>query len=89
MTIDYTPRERAALGGEPGICRALDPERTYMCDLDEGHDGDHHGFELPTITLDEGEPCQGCREGIPAEIAACTCPTPTPPEPLPGERGGA
>jgi len=46
-------RQRAALGGTPGICRALSPERTFMCDLDIGHDGDHSGFELPTITLDE------------------------------------
>ena len=51
--IDYTPRERAALGGEPGICRSLSPDRQFMCDRDAGHDGDCEGFELPTITLDE------------------------------------
>lgn len=46
-------RRRAALGATPGICRALNPKRTHMCDLDADHDGDHRGFELPTITLDE------------------------------------
>ena len=46
-------RMRDALGGKPGICRALSPDRTFMCDLDAGHDGDHSGFELPTVTLDE------------------------------------
>lgn len=51
--IDYTPRQRAALGATPGICRSLNPDRTFMCDLDAGHDGDHSGFELPTVTLDE------------------------------------
>jgi hypothetical protein len=51
--VDYTPREQAALGGMPGICRSLSPDRRFMCDLDAGHDGDCDGFELPTITLDE------------------------------------
>ena len=51
--VDYTQREIDALGGVPGICRALNDERTFMCSLDAGHDGDHHGFELPTIELDE------------------------------------
>ncbi len=55
MSVEYTAREREALGAGTGICRALNPERTFMCDLDTGHDGDHHGFELPTITLDEGD----------------------------------
>lgn len=49
--VDYTPRERAALGGVAGICRAINSERTFMCDLDANHEGDHHGFELPTITV--------------------------------------
>lgn len=48
-------RERAALAGEPGFCRHLNPERTHMCDLDAGHTGDCYGFELPTIELAEGE----------------------------------
>lgn len=47
-------RQRAALGATAGICRALNPDRTFMCDLDAGHDCDHSGFELPTIALDEG-----------------------------------
>lgn len=51
--VEYTPRQRAALGAGPGICRALNPERTFMCTLDEGHGGDHSGFELPRVTLDE------------------------------------
>ena len=55
MSDDYTPRERAALGATPGICRALSPDRSYMCDLDVGHDGDHRGFLLPTVTVDEGD----------------------------------
>lgn len=46
-------RQRAALGAALGICRAFNPTRTFMCDLDAGHDGDHQGFELPTATLDE------------------------------------
>jgi hypothetical protein len=50
---DYTPRQLAALGAGEGICRALNPTRTFMCELDAGHDGDHEGFELPTIELDE------------------------------------
>lgn len=51
----YTEREIAALGATPGICRALSPDRTHMCDLDVGHVGDHSGFELPTVILDETE----------------------------------
>lgn len=50
---EYTARERATLAAQPGICRAIDPTRTFICDLDTGHDGEHHGFEMPTITLDE------------------------------------
>lgn len=50
---DYTDRQHAALGATPGICRALNPDRTFMCELDAGHEGDHLGFELPTVTLDE------------------------------------
>jgi hypothetical protein len=46
-------REQVALRGDPGICRALSPDRGFMCDLDAGHEGDHSGFELPTVTLDE------------------------------------
>lgn len=38
--IDYTPRQRAALGATPGICRALNPQRTFMCELDADHDED-------------------------------------------------
>lgn len=53
MSTDFTARELDALGGKPGICRALNRERTHMCDLDAGHDGDHLGFELPTVTIDE------------------------------------
>lgn len=53
--VEYTPREKAALGAAPGICRVLNDERTHMCDLDAGHEGDHHGFELPTISIAEGE----------------------------------
>lgn len=52
--IDYTPRQIQALGAEPGICRSLSPDGRFMCDLDAAHDGDCYGFELPTITLDEG-----------------------------------
>ena len=51
--IDYTDRQRAALGAGSGICRALSDDHAFMCELDSGHDGDHQGFELPTITLDE------------------------------------
>lgn len=30
------------------ICRALNPERTFMCELDAGHDGDHEGlWDIP------------------------------------------
>lgn len=47
-------RRREALGATPGYCRALDPGRRYMCDRPAGHDGAHDGFELPTVTLDEG-----------------------------------
>jgi len=50
---DFTQRQRDALGDTPGICRALNPDRTFMCELDAGHDGQHDGFELPTVTLDE------------------------------------
>jgi hypothetical protein len=42
--------------GWPGTnpaCGALNPERTYMCDLPAGHEGDHKGEELPTVVLDE------------------------------------
>ena len=52
--IDYTDRERATLGAAPGICRAIDPTKTFICSLDAGHDGDHNGFEMPTVTI-EGE----------------------------------
>ena len=52
---DYTDRQRAALGAGSGICRAISLDRMFMCELDEGHDGDHLGFELPTVTLDEEE----------------------------------
>lgn len=54
--IDYTDRQRAALGAAPWVCRALNPEGTFMCELIEGHEGDHEGFELPTIEIAEGEP---------------------------------
>jgi hypothetical protein len=54
MSEDNGPsREQVALRGDPGICRALSPDRGFMCDLDAGHEGDHSGFELPTVTLDE------------------------------------
>lgn len=53
MSTDFTARELDALAAKPGICRALNTARTFMCDLDAGHDGDHSGFELPTVTLDE------------------------------------
>jgi hypothetical protein len=45
--------QHQALGATPGYCRALNPERTFMCDQPAGHEGEHVGFELPTITLDE------------------------------------
>lgn len=51
--MTFTKRQSECLGGEPGFCRAIDPTNTFMCDQPEGHDGDHHGFEMPTITLDE------------------------------------
>lgn len=51
--IDYTDRERATLGAAPGICRAIDPTKTFICSLDAGHDGDHDGFEMPTVTIEE------------------------------------
>lgn len=51
--IDYTPRQREALGAVTGICRALNSSRTFMCELESGHEGRHEGFELPTVTLDE------------------------------------
>lgn len=66
--IDYTDRQRAALGAGTGICRALNPSRTFMCDLDEGHDGDHSGFELPTIEI--AEPM---REPGPCVDGDCYC----------------
>ena len=53
MDPDYTDRERSTLGATPGICRVIDPTGTFICDLDTGHEGEHHGFEMPTITLDE------------------------------------
>lgn len=53
--VTYSQRERDALGAVPGICRAIDSTRTFMCLLDTGHDGDHQGFELPTVTLDEAD----------------------------------
>mgnify|MGYP006172191295 CR=1 FL=1 len=53
MSPAYTPREMAALAAVPGICRAIDRTGTFMCSLDTEHDGDHDGFELPTIMIDE------------------------------------
>lgn len=52
-TPEERQRMRDALGSTPGICRALNEEGTFMCWLDTHPDGDHEGFELPTITLDE------------------------------------
>lgn len=56
--VDDMPEEaradwKRALAGEPGYCRAKDPERRFMCYLPTGHDGDHVGGEMPTIELDE------------------------------------
>lgn len=34
-------------------CAAINPERTHICEKPRGHDGDHMGPELPTVTLDE------------------------------------
>lgn len=34
-------------------CAATNPERTHICDQPLGHDGDHSGPEMPTVTLDE------------------------------------
>lgn len=34
-------------------CAALNDERTHLCALPRGHEGDHQGDELPTVTLDE------------------------------------
>ena len=51
---DHPNRQQEALGATPGICRSLNATRTFMCDLPAGHDGMHNGFELPTITIDEG-----------------------------------
>lgn len=36
-----------------GRCGELNPDRTHYCDQPEGHDGEHRGPELPTVTLDE------------------------------------
>lgn len=53
MKLEAARRQREALGATPGYCRALNAERTFMCDLPAGHEGDHSGFELPTVTLDD------------------------------------
>jgi hypothetical protein len=53
VELTEAERQHAALGSGPNICRALSPDRTFMCDLDSGHEGDHQGFELPTVTIDE------------------------------------
>ena len=34
-------------------CAEINPERTHICDQPAGHDGDHQGSELPTVTLDD------------------------------------
>jgi hypothetical protein len=44
-------------------CAELNPERTHMCDLPRNHNGDHHGPELPTVTLDETPPAAGADAG--------------------------
>lgn len=36
-----------------GSCGAINPERTHLCTLPAGHEGDHVGEEMPTVTLDE------------------------------------
>ncbi|GAB3853755.1 hypothetical protein GCM10028801_06930 [Nocardioides maradonensis] len=34
-------------------CAAINPERTHLCDRPRGHDGDHSGAPMPTVTIDE------------------------------------
>lgn len=34
-------------------CAATNPERTHICDQPRGHEGDHSGPEMPTVTIDE------------------------------------
>ena len=34
-------------------CAAINPDRTHICDQPRGHDGDHSGPEMPTVTIDE------------------------------------
>lgn len=34
-------------------CAVKNAERTHICDQPKGHDGDHSGPEMPTVTLDE------------------------------------
>lgn len=50
--VTYSERELAALGSRPGICREISPDGRSMCDLDIDHDGDHDGFELPTVEVE-------------------------------------
>ena len=63
MSIDYTARQRAALGAGEGICRALNPDRTFMCDLDEcGHEAGDHSWHGPCLVHEDDRdgdcPCQ-------------------------------
>lgn len=56
MSMTEDQRIKAALAGQPGYCRAKNyesPTEVFMCYLDDGHEGEHLGFELPTIELDE------------------------------------
>lgn len=48
-----TEQEQAVLSGAPGFCRAIDPTGTFICALPVKHDGDHEGFEMPTIEIDD------------------------------------
>lgn len=34
-------------------CAVKNPERTHICNKPKGHDGDHSGPEMPTVTIDE------------------------------------
>ncbi len=37
-------------------CAAINPDRTHICDQPTGHEGDHIGPEMPTVTIDEDRP---------------------------------
>ena len=59
MTDRATPEKGLRIWPPAEWCAAINTERTHICDRPRGHDGDHMGPELPTVTIDDAEVQQG------------------------------